>query len=414
MKSILSNSCCVVLPVVVEKKKRVNKKRKLSDDASGDENDDEDSISPLSYTYTNCDSSEILQEMEQQQQLQESMVMYQSHSTIHADDDFDEDDSTLGEHRQPPVFRWLTWRMDPIKSFSDWTINVYILLRTNRTNPSPPQPPSLSHNDVVMDDNDENDNVMTVTQQQRYHVHKNILVVESQFFQTILHQLPSPPPTTTTSTTATMVTATAASSTTDITLLNEYEALVFPTFLDYMYSPGSVWINSHNASTMFLLAKYFGMKRLQWLCRQYLKMDESRKQQQQQLLLLPNQACASAATSPNVSSFQQRMNNLSRMVQSNENALLNNPAEVANTTTVIVKDSPIRRADTSTPMQQRIPVTDATVMRQVKLSAKPTTNHHNHISTNSSTTTTTATAVSEHVTTTTTATKPSKSNEGYY
>ena len=44
----------------------MNKKRKLRDDDSGDEydedDDDDDSTSPLSYTYTNCDSCEILQE----------------------------------------------------------------------------------------------------------------------------------------------------------------------------------------------------------------------------------------------------------------------------------------------------------------------------------------------------------------
>ena len=391
--------------------KKVNRKRKLTEDGSGDENDDDDSTSPLSYTYTHCDSSEILQEMEQQQQ--ESLMMYQSQRSVQIDDD--DDDSTLGIQRQPPTFRWLTWRMDPIKSFSDWTIDVYIFNRKSTGDgttiaaqpsllPTLPQQNGVKVLDETNELEDENNNyihnnAVSVTQQQRYHVHRNILVVESQFFQTLLHQRPT--------TTATDSVAVAASpTTTDITLSNELEGQVFPTFLDYMYSPSSVWINAHNVRTMLLMARYFGMKRLQWLCKLFLKIEASQQP--------ANHTCTTEAISPNVSSFQQRMTNLSRIAGSNGDMLLAYPTpETPSQPAAGVKDTSDRFTDKSTRSQQPLdPITTVTTRRRPQKIRGTGLHHHNHISTNSSTTT--ATALSEHVTATTATTKPSKTNDGYY
>ena len=413
--------------VVVVVKKKENRKRKQSDSYSSDGNtldDDDDSNSPLQYTYTNCDSSEILQEMEQQQQLESPLMYYPSqsnNSTVRVDDDCDDDndDTTLGVQRDPPEFRWLTWRMDPYKSFSDWMIDVCIEPRTNGTDASPPERPeqpaaqNLKLNHSGDNDRDNPGNTVTDThphhhhhhQQQRYHVHKNVLVVESQFFQTLFRLLPPTTGTTvTTASTATTVTAPFPPSTNsmELTLSNELEWQIFPTFLDYMYSPGSVWINPSNVSAMLRLAKFFRMRRLQWLCKQFLKLEESRRQQTE----LSQNVYTTAAMSPNVPSFTHGVTNLDHSAQA-----------TGTTTEAVPKDPPERIIiDASTTLLDPVPTTDVTTStsRPLQLRSMTTANHHHHhhhhhhISTNSSTTT-----VSEHVTTTT---KPSsgKSDDGVF
>jgi BTB/POZ domain len=211
---LFSSSRRFLFVSVVVKKKR---KRKT---VSNDDSDSDDSSSPLSYTYTNCDSCSILEDNEHQRQ------QWQYRSPID-----DEESST------PPPFQWLNWRMDPIKTFSDWKIDVIIVHRRSNTT----------------------SNIVS----RQYHVHKNVLVVESQFFQSLFLQQRH-------SQKASMLV-----TTTKITVSNEYEANAFPTFLDYIYSPGSVWITQQNAITMLLLSKYFGMNRLQWLTKRFLKQNQS-------------------------------------------------------------------------------------------------------------------------------------------
>jgi BTB/POZ domain len=200
--------------VVVKKRRKRKRTQKCYSDSERDDSDD--SSSPLSYTYTNCDSVTLLSDCPRQ-----LLVM-----RLGSDD----------ESSSPPPFQWLNWRMDPIKTFSDWMIDV-VVQRHRYTSAD-------SASSLLL---------------YRYHVHKNVLVLESQLFQHLFykHQQPQDP----------LLVFTA----TQITLSNEYEASVFPTFLDYMYSPGSIWINQQNAVTLLLLSNYFGMRRLNWLAKQFLK-----------------------------------------------------------------------------------------------------------------------------------------------
>jgi BTB/POZ domain len=204
----------------VKKKRKRKRSQKYNSDSESCDSDD--SSSPLSYTYTNCDSVTLLNESQPLLRRLES----------------DDDESSA-----PPPFQWLNWRMDPIKTFSDWIIDVVVVQR-HRSAAAESASSLSSH---------------------RYHVHKNVLVVESQLFQDLFykHQQPQDP----------LLVFTA----TQISLSNEYEANVFPTFLDYMYSPGSIWINQQNAITLLLLSNYFGMKRLNWLTKQFLKRHPFQK-----------------------------------------------------------------------------------------------------------------------------------------
>jgi hypothetical protein len=334
--------------VVVEKKKKKNKRKKesrkrksiengganndgdhIDDDNDYDDGDDDDSTSPLSYTYTNCDSITILQEQEQQfqqQQQQEPSLMYNAqtpttttnidNTTIHSTyNDDDDDESTIGSEQSPPMFRWLNWRMDPIKSFSDWTIDVVIapiqrkaLTGTTTTRSSTATSSTKKSTDIPPH----------ATSIQRYHVHRNVLVVESQLFQSLLYNQQEQCNTNTIHSTS--IQSLFNTSTTIVSLNDIYEANVFPTFLDYMYSPGHVWITQQNAITMLLFAKQFGMKRLQWLTKQFLKRNHEINLQQQQQCSDGIRTKSNATSSSNVinmnkkSTFIDRMNNLSKVV----------------------------------------------------------------------------------------------------
>ena len=136
----------------------------------------------------------------------------------------------------PPVF--LDWRSDHTKNFSDWRIDVYV----------------SSGNMNSRDQNHSGNSRLSGS----YHVHRNILVVESEYFQRLFeNERPYPE---------------SENSASSIELVEE-GAAAFEAFLDYMYRPGIANLTSYNAVAMHHFGEYFGMKRLRWLVRQFWKND---------------------------------------------------------------------------------------------------------------------------------------------
>jgi BTB/POZ domain len=288
----------------VETKKKPRRKRKVTIDDYAIGHDVDDSISMVSYAYSNCDSNEILKNDEHLQQ---------SRSCHSAEVTTPEEITSDDESEPQPLLRWLSWRTDPSKTYSDWTIDVIVqnyCLPSNQDDTGNDRRLGKSSNSIS--------SATIVPQQQerhRYHVHKNIIVVESQLFQAVLHGQPS------NGTISTNIASSNTVTTTEIVVSTEYEANVFPTFLDYMYSPGNVWIKQHNASGLLSLAKRFGMKRLQWLTKQFLKQqnastirplqDSSAMTQQDSNVAVSDET---VSLSSNASTFTQRMKRLRRIV----------------------------------------------------------------------------------------------------
>lgn len=136
----------------------------------------------------------------------------------------------------PPVF--LDWRSDHTKNFSDWQIDVVV----------------VSSSTSNRDSNRGGESILKGS----YHVHRNILVVESEYFQRLFeNERPYPE---------------SENSTSTIELVEE-GAASFEALLDYMYRPGEPNLTSYNAVAMHHFGEYFGMKRLRWLARQFWKND---------------------------------------------------------------------------------------------------------------------------------------------
>ena len=138
----------------------------------------------------------------------------------------------------PSVF--LDWRSDHTKNFSDWRIDVVVVSSTNCR------------------DNNNNNHCGNTILKGSYHVHRNVLVVESEYFQRLFENgRPYPE---------------SENSTSTIELVEE-GAASFEALLDYMYRPGEPNLTSYNAVAMHHFGEYFGMKRLRWLARQFWKND---------------------------------------------------------------------------------------------------------------------------------------------
>lgn len=136
----------------------------------------------------------------------------------------------------PPAF--LDWRTDPEKNFSDWRI------------------------DVIVTQSASGDSEVKGT----YHVHKNVLVVESEYFQSLFASDGKEGRSSSFSE--------AKSETSTIELVDE-GAASFEALLDYMYRPLEPRLTTENAVVMHYFGEYFGMKRLRWLARRYWKKDLS-------------------------------------------------------------------------------------------------------------------------------------------
>jgi hypothetical protein len=175
-----------------------------------------------------------LQHLQQQQHQQPTQPQPQQHRQ-ESSSDYDSDTEP------PPVF--LDWRSDHTKNFSDWRIDVVVV--PNSTNGR-------------RDNNRSGGGGGTSILKGSYHVHRNILVVESEYFQRLFENDRTYPESENSASTIELVEEGAAS----------FEAL-----LDYMYRPGEPNLTSYNAVAMHHFGEYFGMKRLRWLARQFWKND---------------------------------------------------------------------------------------------------------------------------------------------
>jgi BTB/POZ domain len=161
------------------------------------------------------------QQFQEQQQHQQQQQQYQNDRN----QDYDSDTEPS------PVF--LDWRSERTKSFSDWQIDIVVVRSGSNRNGEP-------------------------TVRGSYHVHRNILVVESEYFQRLFS--------------AGRPYVESENSTSTIELVEE-GAASFEALLDYMYRPGEPNLTSNNAVAMHHFGEYFGMKRLRWLARHFWKKD---------------------------------------------------------------------------------------------------------------------------------------------
>ena len=133
-------------------------------------------------------------------------------------DDDDDSDNTMESDTEEPslVPARLDWRKDPTQSMSDWTIGVFNSSTTN-----------------------------TNEEWQYYHVHRNVLVLESAYYRNVFATLPLDPD---------------APSATHLEL-HETAALLIPDLLDYMYGQ-PLTLNSENSTALHFLGDFFGLRRL--------------------------------------------------------------------------------------------------------------------------------------------------------
>jgi hypothetical protein len=133
---------------------------------------------------------------------------------------------------ESPEAEVLGWRMDPAKSFSDWTI------------------------EIVSKPGDETTKVDT------YHCHKTTLAVgprRSDYFAHLLQNGDR--------------FAEGQSNTSRIEL-EALDAEAFPELLDFMYNQNSsLAVNSENAVALHSLGQYFGIRHLNWEVRQFWTSD---------------------------------------------------------------------------------------------------------------------------------------------
>jgi len=140
---------------------------------------------------------------------------------------------------EPSLPARLDWRTDPDKSLSDWTIEVAAVVTSN-------------------------DETTTQPQSNHYHVHKTMLVLESEYFQSFFGEYPH----------ATTVDEYSPSATR--LELHEKAARFFPDLLDYMYGR-ELKLTSDNATVFHFFGHYFGMRRLRWEAKQFWQSDMTHK-----------------------------------------------------------------------------------------------------------------------------------------
>ena len=133
---------------------------------------------------------------------------------------------------EPSLPARLDWRTDPDKSLSDWTIEV----------------------NAVVSSTDE------TKQSNHYHVHKTMLVLESEYFQSFFGQYPH------------ATTADEYSPSATRLELHAKAARYFPDLLDYMYGR-DLKLTSDNATVFHFFGHYFGMRRLRWEAKQFWQDD---------------------------------------------------------------------------------------------------------------------------------------------
>ena len=161
------------------------------------------------------------------------------------DDDGDDDDDEEEE---------LSWRMNPNKSMSDWTIEIQTKKLVSGNNTRITAPPSKS-------------NV--------YYVHKSVLAVgprRSQYFVKLFRSLAAG-------------VATTTETTTTVLVLDELTATAFPILLDYMYGTSTatptkdetsiIPITTYNATALHVLAQQLEMKHLRTMVRNFWMQDLS-------------------------------------------------------------------------------------------------------------------------------------------
>lgn len=140
--------------------------------------------------------------------------------------------SAMESDTEPSLPARLDWRTDPDKSLSDWTIEVV----------------------SVASSNDE------TTQSSHYHVHKSMLILESEYFQSFFGQYPH------------ATTSDEYSPSATRLELHEKAARFFPELLDYMYGK-DLKLTSESATVFHFFGHYFGMRRLRWEAKQFWQTD---------------------------------------------------------------------------------------------------------------------------------------------
>ena len=222
----------VVLPIPVVEEVRNSTVITGGDNISNRTNTDSRSIlpnNPLQHLHQQQQQHHYPQE----KQPQSSPLSQQQQQQHHRQESNDYDSDT----EPPPAY--LNWRSDHTKNFSDWQINVVVVSNTTNTS---------------RDGHRGGHSILKGS----YHVHRNILVVESEYFQRLFeNEHPY---------------LESENSASTIELVEE-GAASFEALLDYMYRPAEANLTSYNAVAMHHFGEYFGMKRLRWLARQFWKND---------------------------------------------------------------------------------------------------------------------------------------------
>lgn len=136
------------------------------------------------------------------------------------------------EQPSPPAR--MDWRTDPAESLSDWTIEVVSVVGSG---------------DETVDS-------------KHYHVHKSILILESEYFRSFFGQYPQ------------ATTADEGSPSATRLELHEKAARFFPELLDYMYGL-PLKFDSENSTVFHFFGHYFGMRRLRWEAKSFWSNDMS-------------------------------------------------------------------------------------------------------------------------------------------
>lgn len=140
--------------------------------------------------------------------------------------------SAIDSDSEPSLPVRMDWRTDPQKSLSDWTIEVVSV--------------------GSLDDDSQQYNL--------YNVHKNVLILESDYFQWFFGEYKTAISTDENTPTATRLE------------LHEKAARFFPDFLDYMYGQDPNF-TSENATVFHFFGHFFGMRRLRCESKQFWQHD---------------------------------------------------------------------------------------------------------------------------------------------
>jgi hypothetical protein len=145
----------------------------------------------------------------------------------------DEYDSDEEPQKETPK-EWQNWRLDPVETLSDWTIEITTIIN-----------------------NEEKEQIDT------YHVHKYALAVgprNSLYFERLFGL-------------GVCKFSEGQSSQSSINL-HELAAEAFPVMLDFMYAPtGQLEATTENATALHYLGQYFEIRRLRWDAKQFWKKN---------------------------------------------------------------------------------------------------------------------------------------------